>query len=421
MIVESVLTAYLKRKYSKILQFGSLGDIEPPRPQPGKDYLLYIHVPFCEELCPYCSFNRFVLEKDLAREYFKALNREIRLYAELGFDFASVYVGGGTPTVLPQEMGLLLEDLGTLFRVREISVETNPNHLTDETLKILKNSGVNRLSVGVQSFDDGLLKAMERYHKYGSGVEIRDKLAKIMGMFDTLNVDMIFNFPTQTMLMLERDLEIIDEMAADQVTFYPLMVSDITRKELARRFGPISYRQEKAFYDRIAERLNKNYTCGTAWCFSRKKTMIDEYIVDFDEYVGAGSGSFGYVHGACFANTFSIADYIKAVEQEKLPLLARRDFSRTEQIQYDFMMKLFGTSLDVAKAEVKFNGEFLATLWKELSLFRLAGALNNDNGVLKLTRRGQYLWVIMMREFFTGVNNFRDTCRAALKTPQECI
>jgi len=73
MIVESVLTAYLKRKYSKILQFSNLGNIDPPRPQPGKEYLLYVHIPFCEELCPYCSFNRFVLERDLAREYFKAL------------------------------------------------------------------------------------------------------------------------------------------------------------------------------------------------------------------------------------------------------------------------------------------------------------------------------------------------------------
>jgi len=421
MIVESVLTAYLKRKYSKILQFSSLGNVDPPRPQPGKEYLLYVHIPFCEELCPYCSFNRFVLERDLAREYFKALGREIEMYAGLGFDFAAVYVGGGTPTVLPQEMGILLDSLRKLFQVKEVSLETNPNHLTHETLSLLKDSGVNRLSVGVQSFDDRLLKLMERYHKYGSGAEIREKLAKIMGMFDTLNIDMIFNFPTQTKSMLDRDLEIVDEMEADQVTFYPLMVSDMTRNELARRFGPLSYLQEKAFYDRIAGSLEKNYTCGTAWCFSRKKTMIDEYIVDYDEYIGTGSGSFGYVNGACFANTFSLTGYIKAVEQQKLPLLARRDFSRTEQIQYDFVMKLFGTSLEVSKAEAKFNGEFSKTLWKEISLFRMVGALYNDNGVLRLTRRGQYLWVIMMREFFTGVNNFRDICRAALETPEECL
>lgn len=421
MIVEAALTTYLKHKYANILKFDRFQDIPPPMPQPGMEYLLYVHVPFCEELCPYCSFNRFPLEKDLARRYFKALHREVQLYADLGFDFAAAYVGGGTPTVLPDELVELLAELRSMFHLREISLETNPNHLTGPIVRLLKDAGVNRLSVGVQSFDDGLLRLMERYHKYGSGEEIRGKLASLKGTFDTLNVDMIFNFPTQTMDMLERDLAIINDLEADQVTFYPLMVSEMTKRELARRFGPISYRTEKAFYGRIVERLEHEYSCGTAWCFSRKKTMIDEYIVDYDEYVGVGSGSFGYVNGACLANTFSISDYIDAIHRDKIPIFARRDFSIPEQIQYDFMMKLFGTALDLNKAEKKFGGRFMKTLWKEIPFFNLTGALKKENGTLKLTRLGQYFWVIMMREFFTGVNNFRDICRASLKAPCECI
>ena len=85
------------------------------------------------------------------------------------------------------------------------------------------------------------------------------------------------------------------------------------------------------------------------------------------------------------------------------------------------MMKLFGASLDIQKEENKFGGEFVKTLWKEISLFRVAGALINDDGVIRLTRRGRYLWVIMMREFFTGVNNFRDICRAAIQASNECM
>lgn len=412
MIIETGLTAFLKHKFSRILQLEDFRGISAPQPQDGKDYLLYVHVPFCEELCPYCSFNRVPLERNLARDYFRALGHEIRMYKDLGFDFPAVYVGGGTPTVLPEEMTDLLLELRSLFTVREISLETNPHHLTDPIVDALKRGGVNRLSVGVQSFDDGLLKQMERYHKYGSGADIKAKLAHYTGAFDTLNVDMIFNFPSQTQSMLERDVEIIDEIAADQATFYPLMVSDITRRELAKRFGPIRYSQEKRFYLRIAEMLSKNYSCGTAWCFSRKKSMIDEYIVDYDEYVGIGSGSFGYVGGACYANTFSIRDYIDQTLEHRLPLMARKVFSQDEQIQYDFVMKLFGTSLDLGKAEQKFSGKFMKTLWKEVSFFRLAGAIDKIGDVLKLTRKGQYYWVIMMREFFTGVNNFRDTCRA---------
>lgn len=419
MLIETGLTTFLKHKFSRILQLEDFQGITPPRPKDGKDYLLYMHVPFCEELCPYCSFNRFPLERDLARTYFRAMSNEIRMYKELGFDFRAVYVGGGTPTVLPEEMTDVLLELRSLFDVKEISLETNPHHLTDPIVDLLKRGGVNRLSVGVQSFDDGLLKQMERYHKYGSGADIKAKLSHYMGTFDTLNVDMIFNFPTQTQAMLERDVEIIDEIAADQVTFYPLMVSDITRRELAKRFGPIRYSQEKRFYLRIAEVLSNNYSCGTAWCFSRKKTMIDEYIVDYDEYVGIGSGSFGYVGGACYANTFSVDDYIKQTSEHRLPVMAKKVFSETEQIQYDFVMKLFGTSLDLGKAEEKFRGKFMKTLWKEISFFRLAGALEINDRVLKLTRKGQYYWVIMMREFFTGVNNFRDTCRAMVAASNE--
>jgi coproporphyrinogen III oxidase-like Fe-S oxidoreductase len=420
MITEALLTAYLKRKYNQTLQFDQVGSIESPRPREGAEYLLYIHIPYCEELCPYCSFNRYPLDRDMARAYFRSLSEEILIYRKLGFEFTSVYVGGGTPTVLPEEMGTLLRDLRSWFRIREISLETNPNHLTDEILEVLQRGGVNRLSVGVQSFDDNLLKQMERYHKYGSGNDIRERLASIMGRFDTLNVDMIFNFPTQTMSMLERDLEIIQEMQADQVTFYPLMVSEITKKELAKRFGPISYEQERAFYEKIAETLDHEYVCGTAWCFSRKKSMIDEYIVDYDEYVGAGSGSFGYVNGSCIANTFSIPDYMHQVSTGNLPILAKKSFSAKEQIHYDFMMKLFGTSLNIKDIEEKFKGKFQKTLWKEIPLFKLLGALTNENGSLRLTRKGRYMWVIMMREFFTGVNNFRDMCRAKIKVPNEC-
>ncbi|MHB8203135.1 MAG: radical SAM protein, partial [Desulfomonilaceae bacterium] len=168
----------------------------PPAPEDDASYLIYIHVPFCEELCPYCSFNRYIFEKDLAEQYFRALNLEIQMYKDMGFDFKSVYVGGGTPTVMPREISSLLTGLRKNFGVEEVSLETNPNHLTDEIVQVLVDSGVNRLSVGVQSFDDYMLKQMSRYHKYGSGNEIKDRLSRVLGRLDTLNVDMIFNFPT---------------------------------------------------------------------------------------------------------------------------------------------------------------------------------------------------------------------------------
>lgn len=415
MILESLLTILLKRNFQHSLIFDEFEDISPPDPREQKDYLLYVHVPFCEELCPYCSFNRYVFDETLAIGYFEALESEIEMYRRLGYDFKAVYVGGGTPTVMPKKIGALLTGLAKDFGVKEISLETNPNHLTEDVVKILVDSAVNRLSVGVQSFDDSMLKQMSRYHKYGSGHEIKERLAIIKGRFDTLNVDMIFNFPTQTLDMLKKDIAIIKEIEADQATFYPLMVSDITRKDLSSRFGKISYRQEKLFYHEIHDSLNKDYTIGTAWCFSRKKSMIDEYVVDYNEYIGVGSGSFGYVQGQCLANTFSVTDYIDQIKAGKFPLMARKEFNLLERARYYFMMGLFSSSLDLEIAEDIFSGKFQKTLWKEILGFQAVGALQRQGEMLRLTPKGLYFWVVMMREFFTGVNNFREICRGSAR------
>jgi len=415
MIVERALTAYLKHEFSRIMRLTDFDGLTAPQPQTGKEYLIYIHIPFCEVLCPYCSFHRVVLDKDLCRAYFDSLRTEIRMYSERGFRFSAAYIGGGTPTVLPDEIAALLDDLKGKYRVREISVETNPNHLNDEIIGLLKSLGVNRLSVGVQSFEDSVLKEIGRFEKYGSGAQIRERLTRYQGTFDTLNVDMIFNFPSQTREMLERDLKAIKHIQADQVTFYPLMASDSTRGRLSELFGPISLRKEKVFYEDILDGLGDSYSAGTAWCFSRKKSMIDEYIVDYDEYVGAGSGAFGYVNGTIFSNTFSIRRYIDDVNAGGFPLQALKRFSWKERIAYDLVMKLFGTSLDVGEAEEKFQGAFRKNLKKELTFFRLIGALTEEHGRLKLTRKGQYVWVIMMREFFIAVNNFRAACLSAIE------
>jgi coproporphyrinogen III oxidase-like Fe-S oxidoreductase len=139
--------------------------------------------------------------------------------------------------------------------------------------------------------------------------------------------------------------------------------------------------------------------------------MIDEYIVNYDEYVGVGSGAFGYVNGAVYADTFALDDYFERIARGEFPLFAKKTFSFEERVQYYFMMKLFGMSLDIGEAERDFGGRFRSALWKELRLFKMAGAIREQNGIILPTRKGRYFWVIMMREFFTGVNNFRDLCR----------
>ena len=140
--------------------------------------------------------------------------------------------------------------------------------------------------------------------------------------------------------------------------------------------------------------------------------MIDEYIVDYDEYAGLGSGSIGYLNGTCYANTFDIRGYIAQLDRGELPLAASRLFSIRDQLRYDFLMKLFGTRLNMEELRKKFDGRFLRFLWPDLLAFSLIGALSWRPPEIVLTKRGRYAWVVLMREFFTAVNNFRDYCRA---------
>jgi hypothetical protein len=185
--------------------------------------------------------------------------------------------------------------------------------------------------------------------------------------------------------------------------------------------------------------LSGNYKTSTAWCFSRNDRIvaptrlggpegatplrgqardapvIDEYVVNYEEYAGLGSGSIGYLGGSAYANTFDIQTYINEVNQGRLPLAAKKEFSMKERMCYDFLMKLFGLTLDLRQISIKHGANAYRYLWLETLFFRLAGGITKEDNILRLTQKGQYYWVLMMREFFIGVNNFRDYCRAQLK------
>lgn len=149
-----------------------------PAPLEGHGYTLYLHIPFCERLCTYCSFHRFQYSEDLARPYYHMLRREMELLAALGYDFESLYIGGGTPTVLLDELAETIDYAHRLFPgIGSVSVETSPSHLNAEMENSL-GGRVQRLSVGIQSFDDTLLMRMDRYGKYGRG---EDMLRQIQG------------------------------------------------------------------------------------------------------------------------------------------------------------------------------------------------------------------------------------------------
>ncbi|HUV75376.1 MAG TPA: radical SAM protein, partial [Dehalococcoidales bacterium] len=157
---------------------------------------LYIHIPFCRSLCPFCCFNRYLFKEDKARQYFKNLKRELDLYIQRGFRFSDFYFGGGTPTVLMDELVSFIDYLKENFEVKRISLETTPREVNPENISLLKAAGVNRLSIGVQSFDKDVAKSIGR--PFCTGKEMKEKLLMAEGKFDTLNLDLVFNFPGQS-------------------------------------------------------------------------------------------------------------------------------------------------------------------------------------------------------------------------------
>lgn len=414
MLLDRILTSYARRQTQRQLHFASDSALTGlPAPRADHRYLLYLHIPFCEVLCPFCSFHRVEFETNRARSYFKTLRSEIRNAGNVGYQFSGLYFGGGTPTVLVDELACTVELLQSLHSVNSVSVETTPAHLDNARLDVLKSAGINRLSVGVQSFDDQILRETRRLDKYGDGRSIRERLAAIAGEFDTLNVDMIFNFPRQTRDMLQRDLDIVtSDIGFDQVSFYPLMTSRSTRRFIEHNMGGVDCTRERALYKQIAGHMQAaGYQRSSAWCFSRGTAMIDEYIVAEDEYLGLGSGAFSFLDGTLYSTTFSLNQYTNLVAATGTGLVRRRRMSEQEHMRYYLLMRLFSGSLNLDLADNYFDQRFRQIMQKELLALRLLGAINAENKTIRLTESGYYLWVLLMREFFIGVNNFREEMR----------
>ena len=375
---------------------------------PGQEAALYIHIPFCRTLCPFCCFNRYLFKEDLARRYFASLRRELDMYLERGFRFSSFYFGGGTPTVLMDELLSFIDYLRAKCSVSEVSLETTPAELATQTIAQLKQAGIRRLSVGVQSFDDDVLKAMGRVLLTGS--EVKERVLLAQGQFDTVNLDLIFNFPFQSLGQFQADVSASKAMQIDQATFYPLMASPHKLGAMERRFNKVDPSRERAFYDVI---LNEVYGAGyrpsTAWCFSRGDRMIDEYIIDFDDYVGIGAGSVSIVNGNFYVNSFAPERYGSLIAQGKLPIVGWRRLSERESLRYYLLAALFGMAVDRNKFRRRFNGDLARKLWLEMAFLRASGIVSGRDKV-KVTRRGMFPVNIMMRDFFASLNGLREYC-----------
>ncbi len=431
MISERMLTNIVKNIAKSHLVIKPTEENFFPAPREGQKYMLYLHVPFCEVLCPYCSFNRYKCREDIARHYFENMRKEMLMLIDLGYDFESLYFGGGTPTILLDELCKTI-DLGReKFSVKEVAVETNPNHLTQPWLNELKGR-VQRMSVGVQSFDNGLLKQMDRYNKYGSGEEIFERIGEANNYFDSLNVDMIFNFPSQTEEILARDVELIKQCGCRQTTFSPLYVSSCTTKKMAEKLGKMDYNREFDMYKLLDDGLTGGDTPAfrreTVWTFNRLNESgaedvelpVEELQTSYDEYPGVGSGSISHLNGHLYVNTFSLQEYNDAIESGHMSIMGRMNLSERDHMRYCFLLGLYTLRFDKKKFRDLFGGKSIeSALPVEMAFMRANHAFEVDNDECLIpSEKGRYLTLVMYRQFLSGMNNLRDQARKALDGPE---
>ncbi len=415
-LFDRFLTAGFRHNSRRLTRFKAPQPSESlPTPDQRHPYMLYLHVPFCEVLCPFCSFHRVCFEQTKALRYFENLRREIRMAHEAGYRFSDIYVGGGTPTVMPDELAKTLELVRSYGEVGSVSIETNPDHLTPQILSTVRDAGVTRMSVGIQSLDNRLLRQMDRYEKYGSAEQVLEKLQQAGGYFDTLNADMIFNLPEQDEPSLLRDIKLItSQPSVNQVTFYPLMSATSTTRKMRMTMGEVSFDREARFYNLILDSLPEDFTPSSAWCFSRNTSTIDEYVIENEEYLGLGSGSLSYLHGTLYSSTFSLNNYSRQIETGRFGISRRQPLTGRDQLRYFMLMNLFGLKLDKQLAEHRYPG-FFRKLAPEILALKIMGAIRDEGDHLVLTRRGMRIWILIMREFFMAVSDFRDLMRHAIK------
>ena len=420
-------------------------------PNPAhKATMLYIHIPFCHTLCPYCSFHKYIYEKSVAEAYFKALRLEIESVRARGFDFETIVVGGGTTLINEGELLKTLELCKKLFSVKEISCESDPNHIEPSKLSLFKGI-ITRLSCGVQSFDDEILRKIGRFSKFGSSNELVEKLSKANGILPILSIDLIFNFPTQSESQLRNDLNIAKNIAPQQITTYPLMKSPLTRESIANALGQSAVDNEYAFYRIICEEFS-GYERNNAWSFSTKtaqngeslgelsvessgesnlkstadsanpklhttkSVLNDEYVSYHNQYLGVGSGAFSFIEGRLFVNAFNLKDYVSRVPSGGGANIASASFNRRDILRYMFLTQLFSGAVDIVRFEGAHNCRVAKDLFVELNGLRLARAITQENGTIKCTDFGRYVALTAMKDFYAGM----DMVRAVFRDDAKC-
>jgi oxygen-independent coproporphyrinogen-3 oxidase len=394
--------------------------LEPQRTvvlRPVRRADLYIHVPFCKSLCPYCPYNRVLFEHRQATAYMDAMLLEIDLYRQrLGpIEIGSVYVGGGTPTSVADQLGRLFEHIDRRFTRRgPIAIETIPSDLDKVTLQSLRDIGVNMLSIGVQSFDDRYLKLIGRPYRSAILAPVIDDA--LSSGFDSVNVDMMFALPKQTKDEVLADLDRAIDLGSDQVTLYPLFTfpyTSVGRHRSLHRVGFPSLSLRRHMYRAIHDdACARGLRRVSVWGF--KRDAIERFSsVTRDDYIGIGAGSATRLPGQLHFNTFSVPDYIGACNASSLPVALVMPLTAMMEAWYWLYWRFYDTEVPKAALRDYFGDDpTVRRLFKAAAALQL---LTDIGDSYLLTERGAF-WIHLLQNYYI-LNYINTVWTNAMRTP----
>ncbi len=375
---------------------------------------MYIHIPFCHQICHYCDFNKVFFKNQPVDEYIEALGKELQYMKEEGISFEkleTVFIGGGTPTSLSaQQLERLLMIIRKYVHVDqliEFTTEANPDELTTDKLAVLKAGGINRLSLGVQSFDGDLLKQIGRTHNPEDPVRVIQE-ARAIG-FDNISIDLMYALPNHTIETWQHTLTKAFELNLEHFSGYSLIVEPKTVFYNLMNKGKLPLPGEDIeaeMLDMLIEQMEAHgYHQYEISNFAKpgKASVHNLLYWQNEEYAGVGAGAHGYLNGVRYSNIGPISHYMKAVEEGKRPILQTHTVTKTEAMEEEMFLglrKVDGVSS--AHFEEKFQCSLKEVYGEELKLLIDRALLYEEDGYYKLTKVGLFRGNEVFQQFLKG-------------------
>lgn len=358
---------------------------------------IYIHFPFCVSKCKYCNFNSYANRNDMQLKYFQALLKEISMCGNDSVEVDTIFIGGGTPSIMFDGcVSTVLSEIRKNFHVlddAEITIEANPNSITKNKAQEWKESGVSRVSVGLQSINSNSLKLIGRPHTKQDYINAIEDI-KSVGITN-INTDCLIGLPRQKLSDVRRMLGLVDKLGCTHVSVYSLILEEGTplfdmvtdglvkipkeEKTLGMYNFALKFLREKGF-DRYEV---SNFSKPGLECKHNLNTW------QMHEYIGFGAGAHGFLGNNRYANVNSIDDYIKLVSIGRKPVEYSEKISKNELFEETIMLGLrtvYGVDMDDIKN--KFNVDIMKEKMQEILKFRAMQMIDTTNNVLRVTDKG---------------------------------